>query len=202
VVDRIADDGVPGVLEVHPDLVGASGVQREPHQVADVEPCNDLDVGSRRTPVAPNSHALAVRVVAADRGLDGRAGLVEVSPRKRRVRAPDGARGHRRRELPMCLIGARDQHEPRGIAIEAVHDAGPPGRPATARGAARGERVHQRVIPVARGGMHHETRRLVDHEQVFVLEHHTQRDVVRGDRPGWSLVGNLDLDRFASHQRA
>src|SRR5437762_3592770 len=66
----------------------------------------------------------------------------------------------------------REEQQARGIAVEPVHDPGTPfGRTLRERRAPLHQHVHQRVVPVAGAGVHHETRRLVEHRQVLVFEH-------------------------------
>ncbi len=58
---------------------------------------------------------------------------------------------------------------PGGVAIEPVHQARTAGASLAQLGAARHQRVDQRVVPVTRRRVHHEAGRLVDDEQVLVL---------------------------------
>ena len=51
-------------------------------------------------------------------------------------------------------------------------------------GVAREQAVEQRAAPVARRRMHHQPGGLVDHQQVFVLEHHLERPWAPAGRPG------------------
>jgi hypothetical protein len=41
------------------------------------------------------------------------------------------------------------------------------------------QRIHERPGEMPRRGMHHHARRLVDHEQVLILIHHFQWDVLQ-----------------------
>ena len=58
------------------------------------------------------------------------------------------------------------------------------------------QRVHQRVLLIARRWMHDETRRLVQDEQRLVLEYDIERDVL-GFGFGWFGLGPFDADDFA-----
>lgn len=79
--------------------------------------------------------------------------------------------GELRRQPRMGQIVLRHHEEPARVLVEAVDDAGP-AHPADARqaGAAMGdESVHQGARVVTRRRVHHEARRLVDHDEVVVL---------------------------------
>ena len=63
--------------------------------------------------------------------------------------------------------------------VETMHDPGPllPANPGKA-GAMMEKRVDERVRLVAGAGMHHQTRRLVEHQQIFVLKENLQRNLL------------------------
>ena len=89
-------------------------------------------------------------------------------------------------------------HQPGGVLVEPVHDAGPPdAADAGKAGAAMGDqRVDQRAGLVAGGGMHHEALRLVDDDDVVVLVDDIERDILaRG--LGGDRLRHVDCDRIA-----
>ena len=94
----------------------------------------------------------------------------------------------------MHILGLGHDEQPRGSAIEAVDDAGPPW--VRAARCAAGERLGERPGSVPARRMHHDPGRLVHDEQVLVLVDDVVRRVagLRG-RP---RVGLVDRDAFAA----
>ncbi len=75
-------------------------------------------------------------------------------------------------------VGLGHHHQAGGVLVEPVHDAGPldaadAGQAVAAMG---DQRVDQRALGVAGGRMHHQARRLVDHDQRVVLVDDIERD--------------------------
>ena len=98
----------------------------------------------------------------------------------------------------MGLLGARDDEQTGGVAVEAVHDAGALGVAAGGgggsgrRGGTLDEQLGERVLAVALGWVHDDAGGLVDDEQVLVLV---------GDREGLahaSALGDVAAARFAA----
>jgi hypothetical protein len=87
---------------------------------------------------------------------------------ERQVGALEPAAADEVGERCVRLLRARDDHEPGCVAVEPVHDPRPLGVVAAADRPR--ERVDERSRRVAGAGMHDEPGRLVDHEQVLVLE--------------------------------
>ncbi len=98
----------------------------------------------------------------------------------------------------MCAVGLGHDHQPGGVLVEPVHDAGPlDAADARQRVAAMGDqRVHQRAGRIAGSGMDHEPARLVDHDDLVVLKHDVERDAF-GLRYGRFGRRNCDRDRLA-----
>ena len=97
-VHRVAHHRMPQVLQVHPDLVGAAGVQLE--LAGDRPPSNRaITVASVRAarPGGRNHHSLAVLRVPRDRRLDPDVGWHRGGPRpaRRRCAAPVARRWRR-----------------------------------------------------------------------------------------------------------
>ncbi len=84
-------------------------------------------------------------------------------------------------EATVSTVGFSRHHQPGRVLVEAVHDAGPADAadPRQAVAAMTQQGVHQGAAEVSGSRMHHEARRLVDDDQVFVLEDDGQRDVFR-----------------------
>ena len=72
----------------------------------------------------------------------------------------------------MRLVGLGDHQQSRGIAVDAVDDAGPlhPANAGEFAPAMVEQRVNQRAIGMTRGGMHHQPSGLIDDDQIVVLE--------------------------------
>jgi hypothetical protein len=91
-----------------------------------------------------------------------------------------------------------DHHQPGGVLVQPVHDAGP-AHPADAgeRAAAMGDqRIDQRTGLVARRGMHHQPLRLVEDDDVVVLEHDVEGDIL-AFRLRRGRFRHVDCDRIA-----
>src|SRR5438105_1004455 len=76
------------------------------------------------------------------------------------------------RQGAMGGLGLGNDEEPARVLVETMHDARPahsadPGEAGTAM---RQQRVNQGALWIARRGMHHQAGRLVDDDQVLVLE--------------------------------
>ena len=95
----------------------------------------------------------------------------------------------------MRQVGLGHHHEAGGVPVEAVHDAGAALGAARERGAAGHQRVHQRVVPVARRRMHHQAGRLVDHREVLVLEDDVERERIGDEGAGRLVLGEDDFDQ-------
>ena len=97
----------------------------------------------------------------------------------------------------MAGVVSRDDDQARRSLVEPVDDArtrfAAGRRPASA---ATEQRVHKRAGVVARCGVHDHSRRLVDHQKVFVLEDDLQRDCL-GHRDGHVRLRDLELDDVA-----
>ena len=93
-------------------------------------------------------------------------------------------------------FGLRHDHQPRGVAVEAVDDPGPPRLRPSRRAA--GERLRERAGRVAGRRVHHHAGGLVHHHQVLVLEHDLVGHALAGARVGGiGHLGQLDPDRLA-----
>ena len=130
--------------------------------------------------------------MAVDRRVDGAALAVRHAPDERHVAAPHrpGAAmiGELRGQRLMSAVVLGHHHQPGGVLVQPVHDAGPPDAadPGKARAAMRDQRVDQCAGLVAGGRMHHEALRLVDDDDVVVLIDDVERDILAlgfgGDR--------------------
>jgi len=136
------------------------------------------------------------------RRIDGAAGALGHTPADGEVGALQAAiatvRGELLSEALMRRIGLRHDQQPRRILVEPMDDPRP-ADPANARKAVAtmcDERVDQSTGGMSRRRVHHESRRLVDHDQIIVLVRDGKRQrfgLRRRGNGGWQL----ELDRLA-----
>lgn len=181
-VDQIAEQRVADVRHVHADLVRAAGLQLAADVRVAVVARDDRPVRDRVAGVfGRHGHALAVRRVAADGRVD-RAGIfAQIAADDGLIRAGHRMVGQLRRERKMRKVVFRRDEQTGCVLVDAVHDAGPP-LPADAGEAvaAVGEQgVDERAVLVAGRGVHDHAARLIDDDEVIVLIHHVQRQILR-----------------------
>ena len=161
-VHRIAHQRMADVRQMHADLVGPTGLQLRADQGMCPEPPLDAVVGDRLASVAAYRHARALRAMTADGFIDG-ATASHDAVAERKVLAADLARRERAYQRGMGDWRARHEQQPGGVLVEAMHNAG-------ARHGGEGrlefeQRVLQRTSRDSGAWMHHESGRLVDHQQ-------------------------------------
>ena len=116
--------------------------------------------------VAVDGLARAHARVAPDRRLDRAAARRRAAlARARGTRVRCAAR-ERALQQPVGLLGARDDEQTGGVAIQAVHDPRALRLPA---GGDAGEQLRERALAVPASGVHDEAGGLVDDEQVLVF---------------------------------
>ena len=98
----------------------------------------------------------------------------------------------------MRAVVLRRHHQPGGVLIEPVHNAGPADAadPGKARAAMGDQRVDQGPALVARGRVHHKVSRLVDDDDVVVLVDDIERYILRHGLGG-CYFRHVDYDRIA-----
>ena len=194
-VERVAEQRPAGVGDVDPDLVRAPGRQAAADQRAPpTEALDHAPVGDRglaRLILDENFlrwvgwRPYSVRIVPSSVGGAGattaRYSRTTPSAAGPRPAAPASLfrlNAAARAEVGRLVLG--HHHHARGVLVEAMDDARPD-RAADAGQLAPAvveERVDQRARGVARRRVHHQARRLVDRDQVGVLEQHRQREVL------------------------
>jgi hypothetical protein len=99
----------------------------------------------------------------------------------REIAAIDRMRRELLCEAFMGDVGLGDDQKARRVLVDAVDDARPGNAadPRQTAGAMVKQRIDQSPVEIAGGGMDDQPRRLVDDEQVLVLEEDGQRDVLR-----------------------
>src|SRR5215218_2148236 len=134
-IDVVAQERVATMGQMNANLMGAAGLQPTGEQarnraaVLALIPLEDLPMGDRLP--APGAYRLAVAGtwMAVDRSINGALGPVrhapdegEIAARERTGAAMVGELGG---ERVMRAIVLGHDHEPAGVLVEPVHDAGP-----------------------------------------------------------------------------
>ena len=179
---------------VHANLVRATGFELHLHQRVHAVFLQHAVVADGLAPAAADRHACAVAAVAPDGGFYRAAGDQDAID-QRDIFALDGARGELRDEVLARALGLGHHQQPRGILVEAVHDAGARQRRQRRRVVQQG--IHERAFAVTGAGMHHQPRRFVDDEQLGVLVNEVERDILRRCR-GHRRRRHVDLHALAA----
>ncbi len=163
------------VRQMHADLVRASRFQPALEQRRTLEALDHRVMRHCRAAVADHGHLRALRRVAPDRGIDGAAGQ-HPPLGQRPVMASDRAGLKLAHKIGLRRQRLGHHQQAAGVLVETMHDAGT--RHFRNLRRVMQQRIEQRPAPVAAAGMHDQPGGLVDHQQVRVLEHDLQRDVL------------------------
>jgi len=199
-VHRIPHDRVAHVLQMEPDLVGAPGLELQPKQVDHVKPSHYPGIGGGRSTARRHHHPLPVGRMPSHMGVDAQRAFVQMAPPQGGVGSPHSARGYGSCQPAMSQIGFGNDHETGRVPIQAVDDAraalGSPGQ----GGPSSHQCIDQGVVPVARGGMDHQSRRFVDDSQMFVFEDDGERNGpwLQGSR--WFVAREANGDRVTARE--
>ena len=181
-IDRIARQGITEVLEVHADLVGASGVESGLDQgdasafFQDAEGGPGLASGS-----LGDRHSLAMRGMTGDGGVDLALGDGQFTAEDGVVDFFDRAPGELLSQGQVRFVVFGSHQAAAGVFVQAVDDAGP-GNAADAAepaGAVMQKGVDEGVFRMARGRVHDQPGGFVDYDQVIILEEDGQGDGLR-----------------------
>ena len=83
------------------------------------------------------------------------------------------------RQPDVCVLGLGGNHQPRGVLVQAMDDSGADfASDSLDVRAQRQQPIDQRLVRMARAGMHGETGRLVYYHQFRVLVDHGKRNVL------------------------
>ena len=105
---------------------------------------------------------------------------------------------NRLHQLVLRLLGPCYDHEPRGVAVKAVYDAGP--REMCVLRIAEEDAVHQRAVRDSRARMDDEPRGLVDDDDVLVLIDRLKGNILRLRKIVISCLGRQADFHAALHQ--
>ena len=162
---------------VHPDLVGAAGVELEAQQAVIPQALYQAPVGAGMAPRVVVDHRifLAVDGMAANRS-DDRAGVASgLAVHHRQVLARSDALLDLHLQLHQGLLALGHDDAARGVLIKPVHDAGPQlTADAGQIWAVVQQAIHQGAVLVAGRRVHREPGGLVEHDQVGVFKQHIQ----------------------------
>src|SRR5664280_3604536 len=139
-----------------------------------------------------------VPAIASDRRLDRSLARTRPAAHQRQILALDLAPAHEPAQPEKGRFAAGHDHQPRGVAVEPVDDAGPLGRLSPARSVCD-QSVRQRPGRSAGARMNRDAGRLIDYEQVLVLVDESERSLLARERRVWRR--RLVLDRLAAASR-
>ena len=158
-------------------------------------------LGLRRSPPPPpplscadreQGHLLAVGRAAPDPPRDSPPARSGDACGQGEIASLGGVCGEGRRQGEPGRLAPGDRRHAARALVEAVDDAAAPAAQAPGRRVAHGEPVFQGGIFAARGSVHHEAGRLVENEEVLVLEEDARR---RRDEPLCSALAEAPSAR-------
>ena len=182
-VNGIANQRMADSRHVNTDLMGSTGLQCAFDQGAIDETLDDPVVRSCRFTVLNHRHLRALRRMATDGKIDGPAAF-KIAAHQRVVVAFDRARLQLPHQIGLRFQRARHHHQSAGVLVQAMDDTG--ARHPVEFGRVVEQGVLKRPGPIASPRMDDESGRLVDHDQVIVLEDDVERDILR--RRGKSIL--------------
>ena len=206
-IDRVTHQRVAGMGEMHPDLMGAPGLELTGDEHGDrlaapaIERLLHLPMGDGLAAALAHRHFLPRVGMAIDRGIDRALPPCWNAPRECHVAAPQRAGpamiGELRAQRLMGRIVLGRDHQAGGVLVEPMHDAGPPDAADAGKACAtvRDQRIDQRPGFVARRGMDDQPLRLVDDDEVVILVDNIERDGL-AFRFGRARRGHVDCDRI------
>ena len=177
---------------MHANLMRAARVQRAFDECAGVERVEHAVVGARgaATFADEDGHFFSMNRMSPDCAFDPAALLAEISRGNREIDFRDFPPGELPRERAVRDIVFRGDETAARLLVESVDDAGPLFAADAGKAfAVVKERVDERAVPVAGGGMHDETGGFVEHDEIAVFKEHVERDVLGfgGRGSGWRL---------------
>ena len=175
---------------MHTDLMGAAGFQAALQHGELPQPFQYLiariGVFGVGFPGGVDRHFFAVGLAAAQIGLHKALILCKAAVHDGAIRALHTVHRHLLGKADVRCIVLCHHQQSAGVLIDAVHDAGA-NLPADAGQAALAmpqQGIDQGAVRVAGGRVHHHALGLVDHQQVGVLIHDIQRDLLRNGLDG------------------
>lgn len=191
-VDGIPRDGVPEMLEVDTDLVGASGLGLALDEAAAGFASEHTIGGAGFAAAGIDGHFLAVDLVAGDGGVDETVGHAGHAVGDREINLRHAAVGELARERDVRRVALRHHEATARLFVQAVDDSG------TLDASDGGETfavmeqgVDECSLGHAGSRMHGEAGGFVEHEEGFVLVQDIQRAILGHEvRRHDSLLGS------------
>jgi hypothetical protein len=196
-VDPIADQRVAAMGEMDPDLVGPTrGETAFDKRCRGLERALDSIASDRRFPPCrgDNRHFFSVYRAAANVARDLADGRRRYAPDESGVCAIDSSGSEVTGQSLMRGLGLGNDHQPARILIEAVNDsrAADPADAGQGAAAMAQQGVDEGAVRVSRSGMDNHARRLVDNDQMFILEADIERNRLRYRRRILNIRYNYD----------
>lgn len=174
-VGRVAHQREVDVGHVHTDLVGPAGFQLDPHMGVGTETLEHAIMADRLLAALHYRHALALLAVTTDGGVDLATGGDDPD-HDAFIDPADAAALQLCDQLCLRLDGLGHHHQAGGVLVQAMDDAGTRHIDNVRYVVQQG--VEQRAVGMASSRVHHQARRLVDHQDVIVFIDDVQGDVL------------------------
>jgi hypothetical protein len=180
-VQFVAEDRMTEVMQVDADLVGPAAVQGAFDEADPVAGTQDAVFGFRGAALAAgDAHPLSMDGMTFDRFIDDAGSLAQRAGDERQINLGHGACGELAGEVAVGRVVLRDDEGAAGFFVETVNNPRAFFPPDAGKIAAIGEqRVHQRVLLMPGARVHDDSGRLVQDEEIVVLENHIERDLFR-----------------------
>jgi len=183
-VDRITDQRVSTMGEMHPDLMCSAGAKTafDQGRLRAEQTLHTIMRDCRPAlPLADKSHLFAVRGTASDVAGDHAGKWGWHPPNEGGIGTVDPAQSEVARQRVMGGLGLGDDHQPARALVETMDDTGPanPADPGKARTTMVDQRVYECAVRVSRCGVDNQPRGLIDDDQMCILKADIQRDRLR-----------------------
>jgi hypothetical protein len=190
-IQRISDNRISKVREVHPNLMRASCEEPGLDQCKTSESLNDPVARHGLSPVGAYSHLCAASRMSADARSDRPFELLDIAVDECHVSTVHSSSCHLRLQHILRLGGLRHHERAGRVFVQPVHDSRAVRIIAELRDS-RQYRVGQRPSCATSPRMHGETGWFVDHHERAVFIQDIKRDWLRFHLPP-GLRGDLDL---------
>ena len=208
-IDRVSRHRMMDGCHVYPDLVGTAGFQAAFQQGELAQPFQHLVAGvgilGVRLTGRINGHLLAVSLAAAQAAFHKSLVLRKAAVDDGVIGTLHAVYGHLSAQPDVRCIVLCHHQQAAGVLVDAVDDAGADLAANAGKAALTvpQQGVYQCAVRVAGGRMDHHALGFVDHQQVLILIHDVQRDVLRHRFNGFCIrdlqqddVPCLELEAF------
>lgn len=201
-INRVADNGAFEPGQVNPDLVGPARFQADFQQAVSAKILDDPVVGAGGLAVGPGSDFLAKAGIAAQGDVNDAFGRFGPAKNQGQVNLLDRSGLELLLQLAQRGRGPSDNHQPGGIPVQPVDDAGPVGCAGVILHQAGQIRVAgQQGIDQGAAGMplrrvNDHPGRLVDDDQIVIFVNNVERRRLRLESSGFGR-GQVNGDDIA-----